>query len=226
MFAYEPTPLEAAVMSKHVYGDKISLIGGWKVSSATHGIQFNNSESGLKSALYERTVSGKTEYTYATAGTNDNEDLKNNGMQIIGASKQYKESGFNATEIQKQLGDAESTFTGHSLGGGEAEYNSLLTGDKAITFNAAGVSVFTSALPRNSNTDAYIMTTDPLNALQSGVGLTAGGDKHYLQPRSLSGVLNGHSINSVIESLSTPTVFQQIMNNVVQALTVPSYLTN
>lgn len=208
---FEPTPEEAARMAKHVYGDKVALIGGWKQSS-----QFNiNNVSGLKAALYERTLkSGEKEYTFATAGT---EDLTKDGVadvkQLAGASKQYEESKVIAGDLKRELGNAELTFTGHSLGGGLAEANSIVTGDKAITFNAAGLSPLTKK-GGTSNTEAYIMVTDPLNAVQATHPLmpTAGGNKHYLQPRSINGVLNGHSINSVIESLSFPTVGQQMMN--------------
>ena len=42
---------------------------------------------------------------------------------------------------------------------------------------------------------------------------TAGGNKHYLQPRSSSGVYKGHSINSVIEAFSKPTI-GHITNNI------------
>ena len=124
--------------------------------------------------------------------------------------------------MDKKLGGAELSFTGHSLGGGMAEANAIATGDKAITFNAAGVSVFTKGwLSKTSNTEAYIMTTDPLNAVQTGVGgvPTAGGEKHFLQPRSASGTYNGHSINSVIEVLQTVSPTRNFINMIKQAIT-------
>lgn len=70
-------------MSEHVYNDpadKIVLAGGWEVSSRDVGLKntdYNHMDTGLKSALYERTVNGKTEYSYVTAGTEENyEDAK------------------------------------------------------------------------------------------------------------------------------------------------------
>jgi hypothetical protein len=72
------------------------------------------------------------------------------------------------------------------------------------------------------------MTTDPLNGIQSlfsPVSATAGGRKHYLSPRSMSGIANGHSINSVIEAFSKPTLSQQIMQPIKEALTPPASLT-
>ncbi|ETZ24373.1 hypothetical protein N824_12715 [Pedobacter sp. V48] len=132
---FEPTPEEAARMAKHVYGDDVALTGGWKQ------IKQYNRESGLKSALYERALSGgEKEYTYATAGT---EDLLKDGVadakQLAGISVQYKESTEIAKGLKGKLDGAELSFTGHSLGEGLAEANSIATGDKAITFNAAGV---------------------------------------------------------------------------------------
>ena len=205
MYAFEPTPKEAAIMSKHVYGDKVKLQGGWSVSDAGKGIQFNR-ESGLKSGLYERDLKGgKKEYTFATAGT---EDLVKDGSadanQLIGVSRQYMESKSIANTLKGILGDSELTFTGHSLGGGLAEANSIETGDKAVTFNAAGLSVFTKGLFAKSNTEAYIMINDPLNAAQTMNSWLprAGGTANYLMPRSLRGLINGHSIDTIIESLS------------------------
>ncbi len=215
-------------MSKHVYNDPkdpVELIGGWKVSNAVKGITYSNEATGFKSALYERTVDGKTEYTYATAGTEglDGKDWKANATQLVGASEQYSQSKANAVELKNELKGAELTFTGHSLGGGLAEGNSIATGNKEITFNAAGVSVFTrGGHSGRSNTDAYIMTTDPLNAIQIVAGgvLRAGGERHFLQPRSASGTYNGHSINSVIEALQSPvTPIRNFINNLKQAIT-------
>jgi len=127
-----------------------------------------------------------------------------------------------AEDIKRGLGDAELAFTGHSLGGGLAEANSIATGDKAITFNAAGLSPLTR-LGGTSNAEAYIMATDPLNAYQMASPLvpTAGGNKHYLQPRSVGAVVNGHSIDSVIEALSRPTVGQQMINKLRRELSIP-----
>lgn len=210
-----PTPLEAAIMSKHVYGDKVKLIGGWKVSSAGEGIKLNDSDTGLKSQVYERTVKGKTEYTYASAGTEDMKDIKQDVKQIFGLAEQYNQSTDNAKELKRNLKDAELTFTGHSLGGGLAEANAIATGDNAITFNAAGLSVFSPGGDKLSKTtDAYIVTTDPLNALQSSTGLpTAGGRKHFIEPGSTQGAANGHSIDSAIEGLKTQSLGGFVKNS-------------
>lgn len=115
MMPFEPTPKEAARMAKHVYGEGGKLSGGWEQ------IKQYDRESGLKSALYARTLSnGEKEYTYATAGTEDflGKDGLANVKQLGGLSVQYSQSMGIAQDLKKELGGAELSFTGHSLGGG------------------------------------------------------------------------------------------------------------
>lgn len=211
MAPFEPTPKEAARMAKHVYGEGGKLIGGWEQ------IAKYDKESGLKSALYSRSTSnGEIEYTYATAGTEDfiGKDGLANVTQLAGFSNQYSESMGIAKDLNKELGGAELTFTGHSLGGGLAEANSIATGGKAITFNAAGLSSYTKD-GGTSNADAFIMVNDPLNAIQTVHPSlsTAGGNKNFLLPRSFEAAFNpikAHSIDAVIESLEAPSIMQMI----------------
>ncbi|RMZ57924.1 RHS repeat-associated core domain-containing protein [Chryseobacterium nematophagum] len=224
--AMKPTPKEAAAMAAHVYGDKKDniLIGGWRVSQRDFGkgVELSNEETGFKSQVYERVVDGEvTEYAYATAGT---EDLAKDGLadvaQPLGASSQYSLSAKNATEISKQLGDTELTYTGHSLGGGLAALNSNLTRRAAITFNAAGVGAATKFLNGKNNSDmkglfggftaafrteglinAYIMKTDPLNIVQdkSLMMPDVNGKRHTVWPTSASSVYNGHSMDNMLK---------------------------
>ncbi|TKC04488.1 hypothetical protein FA048_19560 [Pedobacter polaris] len=224
MYAFEPTPEEAALMSKHVYGDKVALKGGWAQSNLSTGLNYTNEKTGFKSALYERTVDGKTEYTYATAGTEDfvGQDGATNVKQLVGLSGQHEQSTNNAKALSKQLGGAELTFTGHSLGGGLAEANAIATGDKGITFNAAGLSPFTKGFGKG-NVDAYVMRTDPLTIVQDKMLIlpNSGGTRHTLTPKSASGVYNGHSIDSVIESLSKPSLINMFLKSAKDYLTKP-----
>jgi hypothetical protein len=212
----KPTPKQAAAMSAHVYGDKSDKIlkGGWKVSSKDFGIEKNNSENGLKSQVYEKTNwRGKTEYVYATAGTEDGTDAKQNALQPLGLSDQYKQSMDNATKISSQLGKGtELTFTGHSLGGGEAAANAYATGRDAITFNAAGVSPLTVRENRASKVDAYIMLTDPLNAVQNNSWLMpdVNGTRHYVLPTDKPSIYNGHSMDNMLKSFEiNPSLYQK-----------------
>ena len=171
----EPTPAEALRMSSHVYGDQSDdvLIGGWSISK--NKTDLLNKSYGLKSAVYERTLeNGNTEYTYAFAGTQDATDILHDGLQLIGASGQYTQAIENLQALQENIGSAELTLTGHSLGGGLAALGSMKTGLKALTFNAAGVSSATKLFngvnmikPAENNIDAYILASDPLNLIQN-----------------------------------------------------------
>lgn len=215
----EPTIDEAAAIAAHVYGDKADdiLIGGWRISQLILELNYNNPASGFKSNLYERVVDGVvTEYVYATAGTEDGRDWIANVSQLTGLSYQYLKSGKNAKAISAALSNMELNFVGHSLGGGEAALNSILTssesliGRKAFTFNAAGVSKATkffvggmSALKKSENEImAYITITDPLNIIQNnnynfiGNNLPdVNGIRHYMIPKCL----NGHSIDNFLK---------------------------
>ena len=215
----KPTPRQAARMAAHVYGDKPDKIlrGGWKVSNRDFGIKKETS-SGLKSQVYERTKkNGEVEYVYATAGTENGRDVSEDLLEAVGASKQYGESMANATIIWDgaKESNSELTFTGHSLGGGLAAANAYATGQDAITFNAAGVSSATIMENPNSQVDAYIMSTDPLNSLQNGHSKTGSlmpdvnGIRHYVHPSSRGGIMNGHSMNSMLESFGIhPSEYQ------------------
>jgi RHS repeat-associated protein len=218
----EPTPEEAARMAAHVYGDKKDdiLIGGWRVSNSDFGIQLQD-ETGLKSLVYERVINGKvTEYTYATAGTENWKDWGENAKQPLGLSDQYHNAAENAKALSKALSKTELNFVGHSLGGGEAALNSLITsndkliGRKAFTFNAAGVGNITKMVEgtcstpfkSEKNIQAYILLTDPLNKLQNGnsplgkIMPDVNGNRHYLLPKDLPSVYNGHSMDNVLKN--------------------------
>ena len=213
----EPTPEEAARMAAHVYGDKRNgiLTGGWQISSRDFGLtkkDLDNTSTGLKSQVYQRMKSdGKIEYTYATAGTEASwKDVIADLNQPLGLSKQYEKAADNAKAISKVLGGTELTFTGHSLGGGEAALNSLITDRKAITFNAAGVGDITKFSEGNwktpfkseSKIDAYILSSDPLNTLQnkSSIMPDVNGNRYYLSPKDLPSQYNGHSMDNVLKN--------------------------
>ena len=81
--------------------------------------------------VYERVVDGKvTEYVYATAGSVEGRDWAENAKQPLGLSKQYHNAVENAKTLSKALSNTELNFVGHSLGGGEAALNSLVTSNE------------------------------------------------------------------------------------------------
>lgn len=147
-------------------------------------------------------------------------DIIQDGLQIVGLSDQYSSSASNAKKISKALPNTELSFVGHSLGGGEAALNSLVTagdgpGRKAITFNAAGVSMNTMVLNGakidnilNSKKliSAQILSSDPLNTIQNnnmkGIGLIlpdVNGKVRLLRPVDLASILNGHSMDNILK---------------------------
>ena len=210
----EPTAEEAALMAKHVYndGDADVILNklknkGWIVSERDFGISYTNADNGFKSQLYERTIDGKTEYVYAFAVTEDFKDWVQNGFQLIGLSSQYSQSYKNTERVIENIGNNELTLVGHSLGGGLASYSAIKTGNKAITFNAAGVSTLTIGCKNfldkyTANIDAYILLTDPLNIIQNNTKYLPSniGDRYYLIPKDWGSFSNGHSIDSIIRS--------------------------
>ena len=223
----EPKPAEAARIAAHVYGDKKDdiLIGGWRVSKKY--VVKNQTSTGLKSKVYERVVNGKvTEYVYATAGSEDLKDWMENCKQPFGMSIQYHEAAETAKMISEAIGDKELNYVGHSLGGGEAALNTLVTydegkGRKAFTFNAAGVSDITKIVEGSlltpfqseASIEAYILRTDPLNIIQNNDSLfpDVNGKRHYLWPKDIPSIYNGHSIDNVLKNfgVSNPNKYQK-----------------
>jgi hypothetical protein len=173
-----PTVKEAAMMSKLVYGDKLSKENqaefsksGWKISNSVKGVDYNK-KSGFKSALFERTIDGKTEYTLAFAGT---EEAINDGSadlnQIFGMAKQYEEAIKNSRDVITAIGGKELTFTGHSLGGGLANASALATGKASFGFNPAWVSTATMArygllFKPQTGISNYVILGEIVNSLQ------------------------------------------------------------
>jgi len=206
----EPTVYEAALMAKHVYGDKVDLVGGW---SKSYNI---NTKSGLQSAVYQRTTDGVTEYAYVSAGTQmtDWRDIKEDAGQIFGNVKQYKESVKIAEKLAKvDFKDSELTFVGHSLGGGLAAANALKTGKNAITFNPAALTDATKdvlGLPDKGNGSIFnvVVKGEALDHVQSNLGLKPESGKYELKA-SYFGARNlillqrirNHSIDVVIKKL-------------------------
>ena len=209
LLGYEPTEEEAARMADYVYGNgNVLLTGGWIESTNKFGITTNNEDSGFKSQLFERTVNGVTEYTYAFAGTDFTslDDWENNIVQLIGMSEQYSIAMNNAEVLVRKLKNQELTFVGHSLGGGLAAASAYATNGRAMTFNAAGVSLLTINKTSRARIDAYITINDELHYFQSTMRLpTADGTKHWRI--GISNLL-GHSI----ENFYKPNLFKQAKN--------------
>ena len=186
-----PTVFQAAQMSEDVYNPynkrNTKLDGGWERIKSMSGVHFENEETDFQSALYSRTVDGKTEYTFATAGTASLQDAKEDATQLVGTSGQYAISVKTAKDVVRNLPiGAEVTFTGHSLGGGTASANALALRKYAITFNAAGLSSFTKdnlklASVKSTKIDAFAISGEAITTYQAIIGLKPEGKMHWLQ---------------------------------------------
>lgn len=201
----KPSIYEAALIAKHVYGDKGKLAGGWKVSTKTYANM--TTKSGFQSALYERSINDVTEYTFATAGTQitDWRDIKEDITQLWGKTKQYDESVTIAQNISDDLEASELTFVGHSLGGGLAAANALVTDKNAITFNPAALSSVTKrnlGLPERTHKGSIynvVIRGEIVDLLQSAIGLSPEEDKYELNAFYIP--INysiSHSINTAL----------------------------
>lgn len=104
---------------------------------------FSSDKTGFYAALYK---SDQGEYVLAFRGTEieppiDWGDLRSYITQALwGWGEQYYQAMELATKISETPETSKDlTFTGHSLGGGLASAAALVTGRKAVTFNAAGL---------------------------------------------------------------------------------------
>ncbi|MDB5133275.1 MAG: rnaSA3 [Mucilaginibacter sp.] len=183
----KPTPKEAQQIAAVVSGVKgAKLIGGWKLSRIGDGYTLNDPKTGLRSATFEKTVNNKTEYVFATAGTDPGSlnDIIADLAQPLGLSKQYAESVSFARKLSDQLRNSELTMVGFSKGGSEAAADALATGRDAITFNAAGVSGLTKEslqLNQSAKIDNYTTKGQILDNLGFKVlGLGAEGTQHSI----------------------------------------------
>lgn len=100
-----------------------------------------DAKSGFYSAVYQQyETSGGSTFVIADRGTDQLVDWKANFAQGFGLdAKQYDEAA-RVANLVTQSNVQDVMFTGHSLGGGLAALQSLITGMPAYTYNAAGLS--------------------------------------------------------------------------------------
>lgn len=168
-------------LAEHVYTEGLKT--GMKTSNGWEVMRVDNDDkTGYRGALYQGTFNGKTEYIYATQGTNPTsiKDWVNNAQQVFGESSQYKQSVKYAEEYADNAAYKGVSFTGHSLGGGLASANALATSGKAVTFNAAGLSGATKEslgiTGSKANISAYVVQGEAVSYYQSMAGLKAEGN--------------------------------------------------
>ena len=176
----------------------------------------------IRSQIYKREKSGRTEYAYALAGTDPASiaDWENNVLQLGGESTQYVQSAKNAIMIAEmaKADNAKLFFTGHSLGGGLASFCALATKQRAIVFNPAGVSEDTlDKLPNkpapqdyDALIEGFYTTNDILNLFQDASQLTDGmrlvfphalGRRYYVKSDCLSPIMS-HTMRHMVEGVN------------------------
>ena len=142
-----------------------------------------DTENGMQASVYQN-ADGK--YVLAFRGTElDRQpglDLRNDIEGAVVTSFQVSDAIDVSTKLALAVGRENVDFTGHSLGGELASAGALATGGKAVTFNAAGLSVTSETIARancinnfgfnaqapmdGSNVKAYCYAYDPLNGGQ------------------------------------------------------------
>ena len=203
-------------IADHVYSE--GLKAGMKTSNGWEVMRVDNdNETGFRGALYQGTFNGKTEYIYATQGTNPTsiKDWVNNAQQVFGESPQYRQSVEYAEKYSKNEAYSGVSFTGHSLGGGLASANALATGGKAVTFNAAGLSGATKEslgiTGNKANISAYVVQGEAVSYYQSIVGLQAEGRITTL-PASYAPQIPFTRVDDAIR------VYQRVQNHMMEAV--------
>ncbi|NVE01905.1 DUF2974 domain-containing protein, partial [Massilia sp. BJB1822] len=128
-------------------------------------------DQGYFGALY-RNKNTET-YVYANRGTDERIDWAHNFLQSVGkSSSQYERAIEIARRLKSSEIAAQLTFTGHSLGGGLASAQSIVTGIPGITFNAAGLNPATVApygpnlMTRAPSIRAYYVQGELLSTMQ------------------------------------------------------------
>lgn len=140
-----------------VNNDNVNI--GWKMMTTEevnslicndNKFKLKSGSSGLFSQMFYKSVpmtesNNSVKFAYCTAGTNVTslaDWFSNIAQGLIGWAPQYVQSVRNAKILDKCLNKNVLYFIGHSLGGGLASNNALVTRYRhAITFNAAGLNV-------------------------------------------------------------------------------------
>jgi RHS repeat-associated protein len=186
-------------------------IGGWKA------VRVYEPGYGYRGVVFQGAYKGNTEYIYATAGTGATDstwdlvaDLINDGEQLVGLSEQYAETVPIAKALTEKLPGI--SFTGHSLGGGLAAANALAVNGKAITFNAAGVTIFSKSnlglLGKRALINAYIVNGEIVDRLQLE---KADGTRIYMGNKlPWSQAFSAHGMESVKKAFDQYYFWRQI----------------
>ena len=216
---------------------------GWREISAdelqrTLGIdrdRLGTVGQGFSATLYQD-VSGNYVLAYSGSNGPDANDWADNAFGAFAVSSQGDKSVDLARHVKEQLAahagaDAAANleFTGHSLGGGLASMASIATGNRAVTFNAAGVGpasegfaaiAYTSdhggQLPEGAaqNVTNYATTTDPLTNVQRATVLPDAFGKSiildpYVHKETTGDLFDGHNAPRIRDAFDRMAVKEE-----------------
>lgn len=161
--------IENAVQTKGGLPSNVTIV---PLSELPSDVNFSNVNTGFHSALYRvDNGNGNIEYVYATAGTDDWNDVVTDVTQAFSMrNAQYDQSIDNAQKLASwaAVNGYTLSFTGHSLGGGLANVNALYTGLKATIYNPAGLSQGTIDnydfdMSNTKMVTAYVVSGEPVD---------------------------------------------------------------
>lgn len=151
---------------------------GWKEADTY------SKEDGYHATVYERcNDQGEVEEVVVSyRGTDDWDDWDDNLRNFAGdVAPQYNHAAATAKEVLMKYPHAKISFTGHSLGGGLAQYAAAITNLPAITFNPAAPSKLLNIISLDSISEIsnrlhditnYVYAMDPLQIANLISGFT------------------------------------------------------
>jgi lipase (class 3) len=215
-----PSSLAAAIddaqLSLAIYQPSATDVGDWS------RILFEQMPSGLQFGIYERHgAGGRRELKLVFAGTQNALDWPTNvdqaivtdPMDFLFTPAQYRQALAVATQLA-QLKDHDAnlsvSITGHSLGGGLAQYCAILLGLPATVFNAAALGPETVkdipvSLQRAVSRQIlhYTISGEPVHGPTTWIGGKHFGHQIALQPTASTArdLVTLHSMKAVLDAL-------------------------
>jgi len=165
--------LPYAYIADAVYSDK--NVGDWKIEkswiSLLGDLKYIEVMAGFNAQVYKNSKTG--EIVLAFEGTTSKADWANNVTQVLvgGTARpsQYMLAEMVTREAIKLYGNG-ITLTGHSLGGGLAQYAATCHPVRAVTFNAAGLRALNSGAAYGDRVININTKFDPVSEIGNQIG--------------------------------------------------------